>query len=114
MTGISRGPEDRVWTFTNVARRDWKDAWGHVPPDFSGPLSHRGVPRPEELWYTIVEVLEPDSRRVFARGELDDVVLSVLDNRTLAVFRETEEGVPYIAVLKLTLDSGGPGQDHSK
>ncbi|MGD8363064.1 MAG: hypothetical protein PVJ04_16680 [Gemmatimonadota bacterium] len=108
--GLMADSLGRIWTFVNVPREEeaWRATWAHVPPDYSGPLDQRDAPEPEELWSTIVEVMEPGSGRVFARGEMDDVVLAVLADRTLAVYRENEEGIPYIAVLEIFLDADGP------
>ena len=103
MSGVWEDDEHRVWAFVRVSRPDWAEAWTELPPDFSGGIPTEDAPQPEELWRTTVEVLDLRSREVYARGELNDVVISVLGNGDLAVYRETDSGYPRVVILRASL-----------
>ena len=94
MTGLWEAPEGLVWVFARVARSDWRAGLQAV-------LSGGGrAPEPQTLWRTNVEVIDLKSRRVMARSEMDDLVNSVLEDGTVAVYRVREDGVPYISILR--------------
>jgi len=92
--GLWEAPEGLVWVFVEVPRSDWKAVWQAFVDD--GAI---GAPEPQTLWRTNVEVIDLKTRQVLVRGEMDDLVNTVLDDGTVAVYRVREDGIPYIAIL---------------
>jgi hypothetical protein len=92
--GLWEAPEGLVWVVVEVPRSDWRAVWQAF-------IDGGGVraPEPQTLWRTNVEVIDLKTRRVVVRSEMDDLVNSVLDDGTVAVYRVREDGIPYIAIL---------------
>ncbi|HSM04746.1 MAG TPA: hypothetical protein VK858_08980 [Longimicrobiales bacterium] len=101
--GLSQDEAGLLWVFTTVARPDWASAWPDVPagvveiPSIHGP-SHF------ELYRSVLEVIDPRSRRVVTRAEFPNwLIVSPLPGRRAAFYVEDALGVPSILVVQLSL-----------
>jgi hypothetical protein len=109
--------EGRPWIYTHVPAPDWEAAWTEeIVRARSNPTGFVGVrqgspgepisPRHEDLYATMVEVLDTDEARVLAREVVPAFVIDVLHDGRLAAYREDAIGVPFIEVYSVVLKAG--------
>lgn len=90
-----------VWVYVLVASESWRDAWSEVPIG-AMEISSRLV-RYDELFDTLVEVIDPENGRVIARHLLPDRVVAALPDGRAVSFAEDLEGAPRIQILDVSL-----------
>jgi hypothetical protein len=101
--------EGRLWVYIDQPRSNWSAAWRGVSfpktPFRSDAQEVRvsSLPPSYELWNTIVEVIDPNQRRVVTRKELDGHVFAVLGPDRVATYNELDSGIPVITIHKLSL-----------
>ena len=113
--GIHQDDEGRVWVFVHSPREDAAakveaaiDRFypGGRPPSGRFEIPSRELPPPQELYDTIVEVLDTQSGRVVARQRFASLFLALLPDSRAAVYFEDEIGIPRVAIVSLTLTPG--------
>jgi hypothetical protein len=87
-----------LWVFGRAAREDYAEAWPPMEPGIRS-IASRDVDF-SKLWDTVVEVIDPNSGKLIARRRLDFLVLSVLRDGRVVVYKETPQGIPYLEVLR--------------
>jgi hypothetical protein len=75
-----------LWVYTLVAATDWKKYWKPLPKDLKGELSASDAPEMDELYDTMVEVIDVKAQRVVTRSRLPFALISVLPNGDLSRF----------------------------
>lgn len=112
IAAIAQDSAGRLWVFLRVARPGWRETWAqwvaeHGPLPRNGEVSGDALPRPWDLITTMVEVLDPRTRRVVHRQTLDAFVINVLTGPRVFAYTEPEpEFEPVVDVLSLRLDEG--------
>lgn len=108
--GMRQDDEGRIWVVIRAPRPDAaekvEEALSRAPQVGSPGRSARpasALPPPQELYDTIIEVLDLQSGRVLARQRLESVFLGLLPNSRAAVYYEDELGVPRVDIVSLTL-----------
>lgn len=92
-----------VWVFARIAAPTWKDGWGKIPPG-TREVFRSQIDFPA-LYQTRVEAIDADQGVLLARLDLSGVVVSVLEDGLISVFRRTTGAAdPSVEILKLTLN----------
>jgi hypothetical protein len=103
---ISWDVADNVWVAALVARPNWQQAWGGLPALPRGQEIRPAVaPSPQSLRHTLVEVLNPASRRVVARRVIDDYFIQGLPDARFVGYTEARDGTPLLRVVQLRVTS---------
>ena len=98
---IWQAPDGLLWVFGRVAGKNWQGGWPKVTPgDTTISLSQL---RPEKMYGTIIEVLDPITSKLVSTAALDEYVSNVLPNGNVAVFAVDSAGVPHLSIRRLTL-----------
>jgi hypothetical protein len=96
--------EDRLWIVRAVPRADTGDVWAeHGDMRSVGEVRVSTRPADYELKRTIIEVLDPRTKRLLARQDFDGFIFAVLPDSHVASFVETDVGVPIITIHRLRL-----------
>ncbi len=91
-----------VWVFVRVAASTWRDAWPSQTSAGVREVSMRDIAL-EKLFATRIEVLNPATGRVVARGALDAFVLNTLSNQRVATYVVDSAGLPRVEIVSLRI-----------
>lgn len=105
LTGVYEDRLGLLWTATAVARTDWQSA---VQVFEGGAVDPRGPSPPlNDLYETIVEVLDPKAGRVVTALRIPVLLSAQLGDRLFLAQREVRGVGFYLDVYEVTLDSTG-------
>jgi hypothetical protein len=108
ITGVLEDEKGRVWVFCLVAKPNWADAWreaGSGRPT-TGEFPASSLPAVNALYDTMVEVLDPEQKRLVASRRIPRTVIEPVqasDGIRALSYAETSEGVPTASVLTFRL-----------
>ena len=91
----------RLWVFTNVPAPGWRDAWASVSRGAREVETTQIAV--EELYRTMIEVIDPRAGRVVFRRVSDDWIVAALPGVRSVAYRVDGNGVPRLHVLALSL-----------
>lgn len=108
VVGVTSDSSGRLWVFSRIAGPRWREAWAESIARY-GRSTGRAVspdvlPQPWDLTTTVVEVLDPQARRVVYRQTLDAYVIRVLPGPRVVTYLEPDL-IPTVDVLTLRLDA---------
>ena len=92
-----------VWVFITTAADTWRRAWDGVPVPPGNAEVSRMYLRSELLRKTVVEVVDPASRRVIKRADIPGTVIPTMPGNRIAVYQEDRNGVPTVSVLRFSI-----------
>ncbi len=104
-----------LWTFGHVAAPNWQQiqrAWTAENPPPPPPTGGAGTIRAESsgrsipessLYHTFIEVIDLESRTVVSSGRYAGFVVAVLPDGRLVSYRETDDGIPYLDIVQVSL-----------
>lgn len=102
----SRG---RLWTLVGVPAVDWRKGLG--PVDRSRGFDTYPQRDFARLFDTMIEVIDPSTRRLIASTRVPGYVRFLLDDQHVAALREGRDGEPVIEVRRMSLVGDGPGTE---
>ena len=109
LTGIAEDAQGRLWVFLAQPRPDaskaWREAKVRMEKTPGGAQEGRVSDMPAEYkqFRTIIEVIDPKTRRVIARSTVDGHVSYVISSDRVVTFVENEDGVPMATIWELAL-----------
>jgi hypothetical protein len=96
-------PEGRLWTLNEVADPNAPAALApRLPPNTPG-LTRLPPPPMNELYDSVLEVLDLESGTLLATKRVEESILTLLPGGFAASYREDATGNPFIDVWRLTL-----------
>ena len=98
IAGLEIDSDGLLWVLVLVARSTWKEAWVEVSPN-----SPEAIARPELLYSTIVEVIDPTSNEIIAVQPLDTYVVNSLPGPRIATFDQDPGGETRISIRTLSV-----------
>ncbi len=98
IAGIKEDPKGLVWVVTHVASKNWRKGWPRVEAG-AREVSVRSI-RFDELFSSVVEVIDPQKRTVVARLESERYIVSVLSDGRFAVYSRDSDDVPVITLVR--------------
>ena len=102
LTGLFEDPKSGyLWVYARVPASNWRAAWPAASANATA-VSSRSIAT-EKLYDTRIEVLDPSTGRVVARGSLAGPVVSVLSGNRAAMYEVDADGIPHMRVVALTL-----------
>ncbi len=101
IAAIQEGSDGLLWVFVRVAARGWRSAWHNVP-EGAREVGARQI-AVENLFATVIEVIDPARGRVVARTRLEQMVLSALPGGRVACYGVRPTGEPEVTVLLLRI-----------
>jgi hypothetical protein len=108
LSGVSEDERGLLWVFFFVPSPNYKDAYKRLPESATKPGAAREVPTGVIDWHLIyhtrVEIIDPRSKRLIASHTLPFQATSALPNRRIAVPTFSQDGVPTVQILELTLN----------
>ncbi len=99
ITSFAVDREGLLWVFQRVPGKEWRAAHPKLPA--GAPVTLEQV-RMDKLFGTVVEVIDRSTKRVLVRAAFDTFVIA-LPNRRAAASVISEEGIPTIDVLELSI-----------
>jgi hypothetical protein len=99
LTSIAVDDQGLIWVFVRVPGREWREAWPKLPDGAEIRLDQID---PRKLFATLVEVIDPSTRRVISRRIFDNY-LTALPHRRAALPVMSEVGVPTIEIVELSI-----------
>jgi hypothetical protein len=104
VAGFRADSRGRLWIWLDRPRADWRNAWEGISyPEGASEVRVASLPPGYELWKSVLEIIDPVSRRVVARTELDGQVFAILQHDLVATWTELESGIPIVTIHRLTL-----------
>jgi hypothetical protein len=100
IAGILEDSTGLVWVFANTAAPTWRRAW---PKDNGAGEVEVGRLAHEKLFQTVVEIIDPRSKRVVARQTIPKYVLAALAGRRAAAYTVDRADIPHIEILLFDL-----------
>ena len=108
LTSVAEDAQGRLWVFLAqplpAAMKAWKDAkvhWSKSGGGMEGRVSE--MPAQYTLYKTIIEVIDPKTKRVITRKAVDGFVSDVLSANRVVTFVENEDWIPLATVWDLSL-----------
>jgi hypothetical protein len=98
VAGVWEDAEGLLWVAVAVPDPEWRKALS-VTPDGAGYSA-----LPGDYYDTMIEVLDPSSRRVVAGGRFD-FMGHFTGNLRIAAYREETAGMPWIDVFRIRIES---------
>lgn len=92
-----------LWTAVLVAAPDYHRGLGESVRG-EGGLTYNLINNVSALYDTVIEAIDPDSGRVIARRRIRAVVLYWLGDGEALAYRQTEDGVPIVDILRVELN----------
>ena len=90
-----------LWVFLRVAAPTWREAWSRVPIGAT-EIASRFIDY-DKLYLTMVEVIDPATARVIARGTLNLFVIAALTGRRAVAYTYDADGFPEVRIIELDL-----------
>jgi hypothetical protein len=100
---ISHDSMGRIWTYVYAARTAGQILQEARPSAGAGDIAIQGLPPTHRLYHTVVEVIDPESRRVSVRTILEETVVAALPGSRVAIYEEDAIGIPRVRIEQLTL-----------
>lgn len=94
-----------VWVLINTPGREWRAGVGEPEDYMNTGLLHVPITDYKRAYRSIIEVVDPASRRVVVSEQFDAYLFSFVDARHVAAYREDEMGVPVIEILEVMLQN---------
>jgi hypothetical protein len=95
--GAVADEEGLLWVFIRVAAPTWREVW---PKAAENEYEYNKLEL-EKMFHTMVEVIDPDAKRVVARASLPYWLIEALPGHRAAAYTVDSHGVPHIDVYKL-------------
>jgi hypothetical protein len=90
-----------LWVFIRVSSPNWREAWADIP---RGAVEiAQGRVELDRLLDTLIEVIDPVTRRVVARDTVRDYILAASPDGRAAFYAPTPEGHPRVRIMRLAL-----------
>jgi hypothetical protein len=105
IAAVAQDAEGQLWVYSLTPAANWADAWKGQPRTGGGERSVHSGPSATDLYRCIVEVIDPRSARVVARGALPGLVISTTGSGTVATYTIDTHGEPRITVYRVGLRS---------
>ena len=113
MIGAIPDTTGHLWVFSHVPGPRWRAAWAErverygAPPPGASEVPGRMVPPSNELYSTMVEVLDLKSQRVVVRENIDKYIFGVLPGpRAIAYSEPGPDFYPAVDILSLEILDG--------
>lgn len=105
MDNVVEDANGRVWVFAAQPHPNAIAAYKKSPAASEKGNDGRvaNLPGNHEIYRTMIEIIDPNAKRVVARRLLDGYVFAVISANKVATYTEDADGIPYISVLELTL-----------
>jgi hypothetical protein len=100
--GLNLESRDRLWVFGITADAEWQNAWIGKRLVI-GEQSASTLPSLVDLYQTVIEVVDPTTRRLIARAATRRIVLNALPRSRAARYFESKDGVPAVEIVRLQL-----------
>lgn len=101
MVAVWQAPDGLLWVYGRVAARNWKGAWPSLPPDAREvDLSALAI---EKLYDSVIEVLDPITRKVVTTTTIDQFVTNVLPNGNIVTFSKDSTRTSHLSVMRVSL-----------
>ena len=98
VTGLREDSEGLLWVFVQVAGKNWRQGWPTLTPGVR-EVSTRSV-RYENLFASMIEVVNPKTQRVIARSEISSYAIATLSDGRLALYSRDEDDVPVVTIVR--------------
>jgi hypothetical protein len=111
VSSIGEDDRGRLWVLLRAPRSDGPakveaalaDLFRDGPPSGPVDLPTSELPPPQELYDTVMEVLDVGDGTVLARQRFEAFFLALLPGGRVAAYREEGIGIPRVAIMSLTL-----------
>ena len=105
IAGVQQDREGLLWVFISVTGKNWRSAWPKLP-DGTVEVPSDQV-RWQELFSTIVEIIDPQSSTLMARFKTDDLIWQVLPGQRAVILGLDGQGMPHIRIATMRLVGRG-------
>lgn len=95
--------EGLLWTLSELADPDAPDVPARRLPPNSQPLIRRQPPPMNDVYDSVLEVLDTESGMLLASLRVEESLLTLLPGGFAASYREDDTGNPFIDIWRLTL-----------
>jgi hypothetical protein len=94
-----------LWVFVAKPRGDWRKAWEGTSSPAKDVSETRvaSLPADYKLYQTVIDVIDPSTKRVVARHTFDGYITAFLPGQRIASFVESSLGVPILRIDRLSL-----------
>jgi hypothetical protein len=99
-----------LWVLLAQPRDDFADAWKDVARAPDGMIAEARVsalPAEYELKRSVIEVIDPATKKVIATHTFDGYIGMVLPDNRVGSFVETKDGIPILTIHRLSLENAG-------
>lgn len=108
IVGIKQDAESLLWVIGLVPSPGWERAWEEAGiaalPEETAEVPVSAMPSMLRLRRTMIEVLDPETLTVVWREPVEAYALSWLQDGRLSVYRETDEGFPFVDLVRVRLE----------
>ena len=92
-----------LWVIGDVASPNWKRFLAKEPKRVEGALVYETLDR-QRMYDTVIDIFDPKANRLVASQRFPSRTFEyVIGDNLIGGIRETDEGVPYVAVWKVRL-----------
>jgi hypothetical protein len=92
-----------VWVFVSVPARAWRAAWPSGMPSAVSEIPLNKL-RTDLLFDTMIEVIDPGTRRLVASMYYEGNIMAALPNGSAAMYEVSRDGVPRIVILRMFVE----------
>lgn len=98
---LQQDADGLLWVIAHRPKRTWQRAW---PTTGNRDHVRANDVRYDQLYETVVEVIDPNAAAVVARRTLPEYVVSLLRGRRAVVYRTSDDGDRTLAIVTIGLE----------